>query len=160
MGKLSTVNLRKDFVVAGYVVKGGKVLLIDHKKLGKWLPIGGHIEPKETPDQAMIREAKEEAGIDVEIIFERYSDDDPDVEMLSRPDHVQLERIVEKAGEEHQHIDFVYVCRVRGKGNKHRGSEECRWFSNKELEADPKVPNNVKFFAKRAIDRAESFVSR
>lgn len=154
MGKPSTVNLRKDFVVAGYVVKDGKVLLIDHKKLGKWLPIGGHMEPNETPDQAMIREAKEEAGIDVEIISERYPDDDPDVEMLSRPDHVQLERIAEKAGEEHQHIDFVYVCRARGKGNKHGGSEECRWFSKGELEADPKVPNNVKFFAKRAIDRA------
>jgi len=155
MGKLSAMNLRKDFVVAGYVVKDGKVLLVDHKKLGKWLPIGGHIRPKETPDQAMVREAKEEAGLDVEIISERYPDDDPDVEMLSRPDHVQLERI----DEEHQHIDFVYVCKVRGEEKGHKGSEECRWFSKEELEANPKVPNNVKFFAKKAIDKVEGLVS-
>lgn len=159
MGKLSVMNLRKDFVVAGYVVKNGKVLLVDHKKLGKWLPVGGHIRPKETPDQAMIREAKEEAGLDVEIISEKYPDDDPDVEMLSRPDHVQLERIVERADEEHQHIDFVYICKVRGEENEHKGSEEWKWFSKEELETDSKVPNNVKFFAKKAIDRAESFVS-
>jgi len=152
MGKLSAMNLRKDFVVAGYIVKDGKVLLVDHKKLGKWLPIGGHIRPKEAPDQAMVREAKEEAGLDVEIISERYPDDDPDVEMLSRPDHVQLERIVEKKGEVHQHIDFVYVCRMRG-GKGDKGSEKCRWFSKEELETDPKVPNNVKFFAKKAIDK-------
>ena len=155
MGKLSVTNLRKDFVVAGYIVKGGKVLLVDHKKLGKWLPIGGHIKSKETPDQAMIREAREEAGLDVKIISERYLDDDSDVEMLSRPDHVQLERIVERKGGEHQHIDFVYVCRTRGrKGGK--GSEKCRWFSKEELETNFKVPNNVKFFAKKAIGKLES----
>jgi ADP-ribose pyrophosphatase YjhB (NUDIX family) len=62
MGKPSTVNLRKDFVVAGYVVKGGKVLLIDHKKLGKWLLIGGHIEPNETPDQAMTSSTRRRTG--------------------------------------------------------------------------------------------------
>jgi len=155
MGKLSVMNLRKDFVVAGYIVKGGKVLLVDHKKLGKWLPIGGHIEPKETPDQAMIREAKEEAGLDVEIVSERYPNDDPDVKMLSRPNHVQLERIVERKGGEHQHIDFVYVCRIRErKGSK--GSGKCRWFSKEELETNSKVPNNVKFFAKKAIGKLES----
>lgn len=159
MGKLSVMNLRKDFVVAGYVVKGGRVLLVDHKKLGKWLPIGGHIRLKETPDQAMIREAKEEAGLDVVIISERYPDDDPDVEMLSRPDHIQLERIVEKKGEEHQHIDFVYVCRVRREGKKHKGSEEWKWFSKEELGTNSKVPNNVKFFAKKAIDKVKSLVS-
>jgi 8-oxo-dGTP diphosphatase len=155
MRKLSGMGLRKDFVVAGYIVKGGRVLLVDHKKLGKWLPIGGHIRPKETPDQTMIREAKEEAGLDVEIVSERYPDDDPDVEMLSRPDHVQLERI----DEEHQHIDFVYICKVRGEKKGRKGSEKCRWFSKEELETDPKVPHNVKFFARKAIDEIGSQVS-
>lgn len=33
---------------------------------GKWNAIGGHIEPGETPEQAMQREFKEEAGIDID----------------------------------------------------------------------------------------------
>ena len=46
-------------VVAGYMVHGGKVLLILHNKLGKWLPPGGHIEKNETPDDAVIRDVCE-----------------------------------------------------------------------------------------------------
>lgn len=32
---------------------------------GKWLGIGGHIEKDETPEEAMIREFKEETGLDI-----------------------------------------------------------------------------------------------
>ena len=32
---------------------------------GKWVGVGGHIEKDETPDQATIREVKEETGLDV-----------------------------------------------------------------------------------------------
>ena len=32
---------------------------------GKWMGVGGHIEPGETPDQALVREIKEETNLDV-----------------------------------------------------------------------------------------------
>ena len=35
---------------------------------GKWLTIGGHFEPGETPDECVRREAKEEAGLELEEI--------------------------------------------------------------------------------------------
>jgi 8-oxo-dGTP diphosphatase len=35
-----------------------KVLLVDHKKSGLWLPSGGHVEPGEDPKEAVIREVK------------------------------------------------------------------------------------------------------
>ena len=33
--------------------------------MGKWIGVGGHLEKGETPDQAAIREIKEETGLDV-----------------------------------------------------------------------------------------------
>ena len=59
--------MKTDLVVAGYIFSKDKVLLIHHKKLDLWLPVGGHIEKNETPDEALLREIKEEIGIDVRI---------------------------------------------------------------------------------------------
>ena len=42
------------------VVHEGKVLVIHHRKLDRWLPLGGHIELDEDPEQAALREAQEE----------------------------------------------------------------------------------------------------
>jgi 8-oxo-dGTP diphosphatase len=51
-----------DFTVAIFVVHDARVLVILHRKLGKWLPLGGHIELDEDPELAALREAKEESG--------------------------------------------------------------------------------------------------
>ena len=41
-----------------------KVLLIHHKKLNKWLQIGGHIEDSDTTiEETVLREVKEESGL-------------------------------------------------------------------------------------------------
>jgi len=64
--------MKIDLVVAAYIFReDDKLLLIKHKKLDKWLPVGGHIESNETPDQAVIRESSEEVGLDV--ILLQYS---------------------------------------------------------------------------------------
>jgi 8-oxo-dGTP diphosphatase len=41
----------------------GKVLLVDHKIAGLWLPSGGHIEPGEDPRATVVREIAEELGL-------------------------------------------------------------------------------------------------
>jgi 8-oxo-dGTP pyrophosphatase MutT (NUDIX family) len=48
------------------------LLLGDHRKSGLWLPPGGHVEDGEDPRQAVIREAREELGIEA-----RFKDDQP-----------------------------------------------------------------------------------
>jgi 8-oxo-dGTP pyrophosphatase MutT (NUDIX family) len=40
-----------------------KVLLLKHKKIGKWLQPGGHIELNENPIQALHHELEEETGL-------------------------------------------------------------------------------------------------
>jgi len=46
----------------------GKVLLVDHKLAGLWLPSGGHVEPDEDPHATVIRELSEELKLAAEFI--------------------------------------------------------------------------------------------
>jgi 8-oxo-dGTP pyrophosphatase MutT (NUDIX family) len=41
-----------------------KLLLVDHKKAGLWLPSGGHVEPDEHPQTTVEREVLEELGVE------------------------------------------------------------------------------------------------
>ncbi len=59
-------------VVAGIIVKNGKVLIAKKsskvKELsGKWEFPGGKIEKEEPPPLALVREIREEMGIDIEV---------------------------------------------------------------------------------------------
>lgn len=38
-----------DFTVGAFIVNNGRVALIHHKELKKWLSVGGHIELDEDP---------------------------------------------------------------------------------------------------------------
>lgn len=99
----------RHFTVAVFVVWEGKVLLHLHRKLGMWLPPGGHIEENELPDEAAAREVLEETGLEIELVGERREDVSDPVQ-LHRPAGVQLENI----GPDHQHIDLIYFARPAG----------------------------------------------
>ena len=51
-----------------------ELLMIYNKKLGKWLQPGGHIEGEEAPLQTAIREVKEETGIEIIPIGNKFQD--------------------------------------------------------------------------------------
>lgn len=42
----------------------GRQLLVAHRAAGLWLPAGGHVEPGEDPWPAVVRECREELGIE------------------------------------------------------------------------------------------------
>src|SRR5277367_1569279 len=78
----------RHFTATGIVLHQDSVLLIEHAKLGWWMPPGGHIDPDEDPVQAVLREVREETGLDCQIIAPQVF-----------------------AHDAVQHIDCIYVLR-------------------------------------------------
>lgn len=71
-------NVRFHITVKGIVVLDNKILLLKRVKpstdgLGFWELPGGGLEYGETPNQALIRELKEETGLDIVIIKPAYT---------------------------------------------------------------------------------------
>ncbi|HSK99378.1 MAG TPA: NUDIX domain-containing protein [Rubrobacteraceae bacterium] len=122
---MDAVRTGRHFTVAVFVVSGQKVLLHRHRKLGMWLPPGGHIEKNELPDEAAVREVLEETGVEVELVGERREDVEDPVQ-LHRPAGVQLENI----GPGHQHIDLIYFARPLGSTEIHPdySGDEVGWY--------------------------------
>jgi 8-oxo-dGTP pyrophosphatase MutT (NUDIX family) len=102
----SSSDITKDFTVAVFVVRGPRTLLLYHRQHEMWLPPGGHIEPGETPDEAALREVREEAGLEVVLVSERGLSVDRPVQ-LATPEGIQLETIG-RPEDRHEHIDLIY----------------------------------------------------
>lgn len=52
------------FTASCYIVDAeGRLLLHHHKRLDRWLQMGGHVEGDESPDLAALREGREESGL-------------------------------------------------------------------------------------------------
>lgn len=129
--------MKKQFVATVYILDESQVLLIFHKKLGKWLPPGGHLEPNELPHEGAIREAKEETGLDVELILqENLWIDRWNAKSIPRPYFCMIEEIPERPGEPaHKHIDQLFVAKPLHKNLVHNDIETngCRWFTADEV---------------------------
>jgi len=85
-----------------YIVDGaGRLLLHHHRRLGRWLQMGGHVEAGELPAQAALREAREESGLDdLQLVVAGIFD-------------LDVHRIPAGRGEpEHRHFDVRYLART------------------------------------------------
>ncbi len=125
---MAVSRLSRDFTVAVFVVHEDRVLLHFHKKLDRWLPPGGHIEPNELPDEAAVREVLEETGVACTLTGgTRMQYDAPSLPVqLVTPAGIQLEQI----GPDHQHIDLIYFAT----GDPAEPRDQVGWFALDELE--------------------------
>ncbi len=137
----------RHFTVAVFVVHEKKVLLLRHRKLNMWLPPGGHIEKNELPDDAAVREVKEETGLDICLVGDKGLNIGYPMQ-LTIPKGIQLEDI----GENHQHIDLVYFAKVLGDDTliKNSESDEIGWYNYGDLPQD--VNDEIRLWCKRAIN--------
>jgi len=128
----SSQVLEKHFTATAYIIESGKVLLLHHPKLKKWLPPGGHIELNETPPECAVREAYEETGLEIELIREENLWlDFWNASSIQRPYLCLLENIPAYGDTPaHQHIDSIFLARpVGGTLFPH-----VKWFSMEEIE--------------------------
>jgi ADP-ribose pyrophosphatase YjhB (NUDIX family) len=47
--------------------EGGRLLIAKHNHIGTWSPPGGGLEPDEVPDEAVVREIREEVSLEIEV---------------------------------------------------------------------------------------------
>lgn len=145
------IHEKIDFTVAIFVVHDDKVLVIHHRKLDKWLPLGGHIELEEDPEQAALREAQEESGLEVELLGERPPTTEPGTRALIAPRFLDIHRI----SATHEHIGLIYWARPKH-GSLTLSADEhhdIRWCGPAELEAlQPPMAEAVKWYCRKAIE--------
>jgi 8-oxo-dGTP pyrophosphatase MutT (NUDIX family) len=145
------MSLTRDFTVAVFVIWQNQVLLHQHRKLGKWLPPGGHIEPNELPDHAASREVLEEAGVKIQLLASdklEYLPESDSPRQLTRPRGIQLENI--SLG--HEHIDLIYFASPEPDYDGLISSEDkpFMWCNASQLEQMP-LGNEVRAWCKLAL---------
>ena len=148
---MAHIHEKIDFTAAIFVVDGGKILLIHHRNLNKWLPLGGHIELDEDPEAAALREAKEESGLDVELLGERPPTTGPGTRALIAPRFLDIHRITGA----HEHIGLIYWARPHGGKLALSASEhhDIRWCSAADLDTlQPAMDAAVKWYCRKALE--------
>jgi 8-oxo-dGTP pyrophosphatase MutT (NUDIX family) len=104
-------------VTASGIVAGPRgVVLHNHRRLRRWLQPGGHLEPGESPAEAVIRECTEETGLAV-----THPADGP---LLIHVD-------VHTAAQDHVHLDIRYLVLApdQDPAPPPEESQEVAWFS-------------------------------
>lgn len=102
---------------------GHKALLLQHKKLNRWLQPGGHVEADDDgPASAAQREAQEETGLNDLKVHNLF-----DVDVHTIP--------ARRSEPEHLHFDVRYLLIVEDLPSLEGAETEARWFSVEELAA-------------------------
>lgn len=150
---MSHIHEKIDFTTDVIIVHKGKVLLRKHEKYNVWLGPGGHVELDEDPNQAAMREAKEEVGLDIQLWDTReYKQVDSDFETIIPPQFFFRHKI----SETHTHVSMIFfaTCKTDVFENPaSEKSEEIRWFTKEEL-FDPryKILPRIQVFCKKALE--------
>ena len=124
----------KQFTATLYLLEPTKVLLLWHKKLQKWLPPGGHIQLNERPDEAALRELKEETGYEATLIGdENIVLNHFNATSFPRP-YLCLSEIIPETPLEpaHIHLDFIYTGTPLMQTTPTE-SQKVQWFTLAEI---------------------------
>jgi ADP-ribose pyrophosphatase YjhB (NUDIX family) len=135
--------------VGAVIIKEGKIALIkrgNEPARGKWTIPGGLVELGESPDQAVVRETKEETGLDV---------DNPSlIDVVSNVD------LDEKGKIKYHYVIIDYFVHVkRGTAEASSDAVELRWVPFDEVEGYDLTTSFRLFFRhnRGKMEKANSF---
>jgi ADP-ribose pyrophosphatase YjhB (NUDIX family) len=120
-----------------------RVLLTHHKKLGRWLQLGGHADGNHNLIQVALTEAFEESGLSDLAIEPKIFDLDA---------HVIPAR---KEDPEHIHWDVRFVIRVMGSEQYQLSDESLAlaWRDIAEISKDPNSDTSLRRMAEKWLNR-------
>lgn len=116
---------------------GERVLLTHHRKLGRWLQLGGHADGDADLARVALREAEEESGL---------------VDLVVEPEIFDLDRhaIPARGSEpEHWHYDVRFIVRATGSEDFAISEEslELAWKPITAIAADPSSDESLRRMA-------------
>lgn len=134
------MTARRAFSVAVFCRHRGEILLVYHRRLGTWLPVGGEIEPGETPLEAARRELREETGLEG-LFPEGLGVSGTPPGLIGYEEH--------QAGSKGLHMNFAFVADVASR-NLAPCDEwtEARWVADA---GDLPCPENVRQLLRLAL---------
>jgi 8-oxo-dGTP pyrophosphatase MutT (NUDIX family) len=144
------IHEKVDFTVEVFIVCKDKVLLRLHDKYKIWLSVGGHVELDEDPNQAALREAKEEVGLDIELAtnLRPFELNNAEYKELIPPKFMNRHRI----NPTHEHVTLTYFARSETDVVKPENPiDQWKWVDAKELD-QMELRESVRFYAKKALE--------
>lgn len=149
---MAHIHEKIDFTVDVFIVFKNKVLLRKHDKYGIWLGVGGHIELDEDPNQAAVREVKEEVGLEVTLVGNPKPTVQRNAEYLELIPPKYLNRHgVSTPG--HEHISFIYFA-TTGSDTviPENTTDAWVWFTQEDLEKNVlALHEDIRFYAQTAL---------
>jgi ADP-ribose pyrophosphatase YjhB (NUDIX family) len=121
----------------------GRVLLVRTVDTHQWAAIGGAVEPDESPEQAAVREAEEEAGVTVRL--------GPVLAVLGGPEY----RMTYPNGDQTCYVSTVFDACVIGGIPTPDGDEtsDVRWWDPAQLPTDQMSPFTQALVRDVGLDR-------
>lgn len=117
--------MRYELAATTFVFVGGRFAIHWHKKVGKWLPPGGHVEDDELPHHAAVREVLEELGTPCKLV----TGCQPDLGIDTVP--LPIAMLIENIDQSHKHVDMIYVATTENENI----NEQFSWVTVEEAEA-------------------------
>lgn len=155
---MAHINYYLDLCIEAFIVNGDAVLLRLHEKYDIWTGPGGHIDPGEDFNEAVLREVWEEVGLKVTLLGPRgWEKTDTQTNLDLVPSHFVNRH---KINDIHDHSALIFIARsetreVNPQTEADKGIE-CRWVTEEELDelhkTDPRLRPEVYRYASAALE--------
>ena len=138
--------------------------LVWHPRLERWLPTGGHVESTENTEEAAIREAREETGLDVQLLpgsVAPLPSGYPHkvlcapwwiTEMGASPDN--------HTASPHIHVDHVFAAAASSAQPAVAPAHTVRWFNRDDITEEPGIAQDSRLQALELFGQVPAVLER